>query len=557
MLFPLSDAQYSPLAGEAADVPLFQEDGTPHPLARQAAARLQDYILAHPAVRAAADEGKMFGVLVVRPAATDSLSFLAAYSGLLGGRNDWPDFVPPVFDAQQADGHFKQQERAISAINHEAERLERSDELALLRADVAEAERQAAESVALYNNKVREAKALRDMLRQQRNLAPEEEERLRRESQFMKAELHRIKKRGQAAVEERKARLGRLTERIGRLKEQRRQMSEELQQWLFAQYRMTNARGERCTLLDIFEGLPPAGSGDCCAPKLLQYALTEGLKPVCLAEFWWGAAPKAEIRHHLHFYPPCRGKCQPILRWMLPGAGADAHRSPGEDSAGRAALRILYEDSYLAVVSKPAGLLSVPGKTGAPSVEQLMRLRWHDDTTPIIVHRLDMETSGVMVVARTKWAHSELQRQFAQHEVTKRYEAILDGPWPEGRPAEGIVSLPLRPDIDDRPRQLVDPHWGKEARTRYVVATRPEDALTLHAPRGGAESGAYTAMMLFPLTGRTHQLRVHCAHPAGLGIPIVGDRLYGRPADRLYLHAAELRFRHPKTGELLTFTASA
>ena len=558
----------------------------PHPLAKQAAEELQAYIAANADVKAAADEGKMFGVLVVAPHSSHqngainvsahdtneaplgggvggALTFLAAYSGLLGGRNDWPWFVPPVFDAQQPDGHFKTQERTISDINHEIGRLELSDEYARLKAEVAEAEKSGAERVATYNNKVREAKALRDMLRLQRNMSPEENARLVKESQFMKAELHRIKKREQALVEEKKAPLLAMEQHIEALKEKRRLMSDDLQRWLFVQYEMLNEHGEKRNLLEIFGSLPPAGSGDCCAPKLLQYAFAHGLKPLCLAEFWWGAPPKAEIRHHLHFYPPCRGKCLPILRWMFSdfrwgednesryevrGARCENRNEERREERGERsensnesiiAPTILYEDDYLAVVNKPAGMLSVPGKIGGRSVESLMRQRWHDDITPIIVHRLDMDTSGLMVVARTKWAHQQLQEQFARHEVSKRYEAILDGSWPADRPLEGEISLPLRPDIDDRPRQLVDPVNGKEAKTRYRLA-----------PLGGDKRG----ISLFPLTGRTHQLRVHCAHPDGLGIPILGDALYGKPADRLYLHAAEITFRHPKTGELLTFT---
>ena len=582
----------------------------PHPLAVEAAEALQTYIAEHPDVKAAADEGKMFGVLVVAPhtapqggatnvsaydtnepplggAVGGALSFLAAYSGLLGGRNDWPWFVPPVFDAQQPGGYFKVHEQEISNINHEIDRLEQSGEYARLKAAYEEAVQKAQETIALYKNKVEKAKAMRDMLRLQRNMSPEDNASLIRESQFMKAELHRIKKQQEALVLEKQQPLHEMEQHIRSLKQQRQQLSDSLQRWLFTQYEMLNEHGERKNLLDIFnehftsqkevttpisfgEGsgvrpLPPAGSGDCCAPKLLQYAFTHGLKPFCLAEFWWGASPKAEIRHHLHFYPPCRGKCLPILSWMMPpltspqgGEAANtlypnaclSAASPlGGDGRGafpledRRGASILYEDDYLAVVSKPAGMLSVPGKIDCISVEELMRKRWHDEVNPLIVHRLDMETSGLMVVARTKWAHQQLQQQFANHEVHKRYEAILDGSWPADRPTEGEISLPLRPDLDDRPRQLVDPVHGKEARTKYRIA-----------PPWGDERGTSISISLFPLTGRTHQLRVHCAHPDGLGIPILGDELYGRKADRLYLHASEITFRHPKTGEKMTFT---
>ena len=535
----------------------------PHPLAKQAAEELQAYIAANADVKEAADEGKMFGVLVVSPPWGDGRgAFFAAYSGLLGGRNDWPWFVPPVFDAQQPDGYFKTHEREISDINHEIERLEQSEEYARLKSAHEEAVKKAQEAVSSYKNKVEKAKALRDMLRLQRNMSPEDNARLVKESQFMKAELHRIKKQQEALVKEKEQPLREMEERILRLKRQRQQLSDSLQRWLFEQYVMLNEQGERKSLLDIFaspdfterpsqtevptplsrgEGLgvrllPPAGSGDCCAPKLLQYAFTHGLKPLCLAEFWWGKPPKTEIRHHLHCYPPCRGKCLPILRRMLPNSEEITPPSLGEGMG----VRLLYEDSSLAVLVKPAGMLSVPGKIDRPTVEQFMRERWHDEVNPLIVHRLDMETSGLMVVARTKWAHQQLQAQFANHEVRKRYEAILDGPWPADRPTEGEISLPLRPDLDDRPRQLVDPVYGKEARTRYRVMAVSRTSSTF--------------LSLFPLTGRTHQLRVHCAHPDGLALPILGDALYGKPADRLYLHAAEITFRHPKTGEMLTFT---
>lgn len=510
----------------------------PHPLCMEAARLVQQHIIDYPDIRQVADEGKMFGVLVVEYASDDKdqprVGFLAAYSGLLGGRNDWSWFVPPVFDAQQPDGYFKTHEREISDINHEIERLEQSDDYARLKSAHEEAVKKAQEAVLSYKNKVEKAKALRDMLRLQRNMSPEDNARLVKESQFMKAELHRIKKRCEALIKEKEQPLHEMEQHIEQLKNQRHSLSDELQHWLFSQYIMLNEQGERKNLLEIFNALPPAGSGDCCAPKLLQYAFANGLKPLCLAEFWWGKPPKTEIRHHLHFYPPCRGKCLPILGWMLPNSEDITPPSLGEGIG----VRLLYEDDHLAVLVKPAGMLSVPGKIDCPSVEEFMRQRWNDYVNPMIVHRLDMETSGLMVVARTKWTHQQLQEQFARHEVKKRYEALLEGPWPADRPLEGEISLPLRPDLNDRPRQLVDPVYGKEAKTRYRVAPH----------------SLFPSLSLFPLTGRTHQLRVHCAHPDGLGLPILGDALYGKPADRLYLHAAEITFRHPKTGEILTFT---
>ncbi len=514
----------------------------PHPLCLQAKEQVVEYIENHPEIHQDALTGKMFGILVVspqdNPVTTENLFFLAAYSGLLAGRNDWEWFVPPVFDAQQKDGYFKTHEGEITDINRMIKRIEQSADYRSSKKDYLESEQQMHQFVDDYKKKMTVAKMNRDILRISRNLSPEEHAELIRESQFMKAELHRLKKKQEELIKDKRERYEQYSLQIEELKTQRKQLSDELQQWLFAQYHLLNAKGEEKDLLEIFNDykgeLPPGGAGDCCAPKLLQYAYQHRLTPVCMMEFWYGSSPKAEVRHHLHHYPSCRSKCLPILSFMLQGLQVESNPMENK-SVGE--VKIIYEDTSLIVVDKPAGMLSVPGKIQGSSVEIIIREYLHDDTNPLIVHRLDMETSGLMVLAKTKWTHQELQRQFEQHQVKKAYIAILNGKPTEKR----HIVLPIRPNIDDRPRQMVDYEYGKEAITDVEILEEREGK---------------TRVVLYPQTGRTHQLRVHCAHAEGLGCPILGDTLYGKSADRLYLHAWKITFTHPKTEEQVTFVSA-
>ena len=404
----------------------------PHPLCLLAAEEVKQEL-----ARMSLTEGKMFGVMIVE--SEHSLGFLAAYSGLLEGRNDWSYFVPPVFDAQQPDGYFKTKEREI-----------------------------------------------------------------------MQSADHK-------------------------------ELSLSLQLWLFQQYRLLNARGETKDLVEIWQDyhsaprirsrypLPPGGTGDCCAPKLLQYAYLHHLTPVCMAEFWWGESPKSLIRHHGQFYPACRGKCKPVLTWMLQGLDVDPHTDAADAVYPEPA--IIYEDEAMAVLSKPAGMLSVPGKTDDDSVAAWAQRRWPG---ALLVHRLDMLTSGILLAAKTMEAYQQLQQQFTDRTVKKKYLAIV-----EGSPAKehGIIDLPLASDPMNRPLQVVDLENGKRAITEYRVL----------------QAGQHSLLALWPHTGRTHQLRMHCAHPEGLGCPIVGDELYGRKADRLYLQAQAISFVHPTTGKRMHF----
>lgn len=322
------------------------------------------------------------------------------------------------------------------------------------------------------------------------------------------------------------------------LRTERKTRSIALQRWLFAQYHLLNAHGQETEMLALFgNATPPSGTGDCCAPKLLQAAYKQGLRPVCMAEFWMGASPKDEIRVEGNFYPACSGKCKPLLQHMLQGLDVEENpllRQITED------FTIVYEDDAVVVINKPSGMLSVPGKDSRPSVQEEMHKRYPQAEGPMIVHRLDMDTSGLMVLALTNEAYHNLQDQFLRHEVQKRYVAIVEGELPLG--AKGRIDLPICPDITDRPRQMVNYEYGKRAITEYEVTDNGH---------------GHTKLNLWPHTGRTHQLRVHLAHPLGLGTPILGDRLYGHEGKRLMLHAEELRFTHPSTNELMTFCHKA
>ena len=561
------------------------------PLAEAASEELQRYIAATGLMSAEKGCGKMFGVLVVEYEDEEGVlqrGFLAAYSGLLGGRNDWQYFVPPVFDAQQPDGHFKRTEREISAINREISAIEHDPQYLQSVAQYEEMTKRLQAEVEAFKVEVDVAKARRDARRKSGEpLSDEEQAEMVRESQFMKAELRRRRKameQAESAFHNPHATL------LKSLQRKRKQMSDELQRWLFAAYRMLNAKGEERDLIDIFReythAMPPAGAGDCCAPKLLQYAYQHRLRPICMAEFWWGESPASEIRHHLHYYPACRSKCLPILTHML--KGLDVAPNPLAQKRHTAEPRVLYADEYILVVDKPAGMLSVPGKaddSASVSVEEYFannsKLKIQNSKFLKAAHRLDMDTSGLLVLARTEQAYVELQRQFASRETVKRYEAVLSGVPSQNSTLHSdvpkhttqnskfktqnsstqsdgcaeAISLPLIADINDRPRQRVDMEHGKPALTLYnIVEVRAADANTAVAYTTKKADKSLTLVHLYPKTGRTHQLRVHCAHPQGLACPILGDPLYGTErADRMYLHAAELTFRHPITGEPMHF----
>ncbi len=538
-------------------------DYQPHPLCIAVCKELQTYLSERDDWREEIDKGKMFGVLIVENAQPASgapkIGYLAAYSGQIGGRSDWDDFVPAVFDYLQPDGYFKTHEAEISGINQSIRKLEANTHMKEAKGLILQLQEERKHTIAAYQEKIKKAKAKRDARREAGSLNPEEEAEMVKESQFMKAELRRLKK----SLSEKtslETEYEAYQADILSLKQLRKTLSDALQQWLFSQFRMQNHEGESKDLLEIFRDaalrdypqatiatsriaalkmVPPAGSGECCEPKLLQYAYSLGYKPLQMAMFWWGESPKEEIRHHLHFYPACNGKCKPILQWMLP---ASTFEPAAVDLSLYNKVETLYEDREIAVIHKPEGLLSVPGKDAAqPSVYALMRSKYPEATGPLIVHRLDMSTSGVMMIAKTEFAYHRLQKAFLNHQIQKKYVAIISG---KVIPEKGIISLPLMPDYLDRPRQIVDHEQGKEAITEYEVLEPVDDS--------------HLRIALYPKTGRTHQLRVHCAHQEGLKAPILGDPLYGNEmAARLHLHAEEITFEHPLTGKKMTITRKA
>ena len=502
----------------------------PHPLSIAAASEVRSYVESQSQWSEELSQGKMLGVLVVEK--KGERGFLAAFSGTLGGKTLQEYFVPPVFDLMCPGCYFQEEQERISELNRRINGLEVQMQPSPLHL-VAEQEIEEA------RKKMTEAKLRRHQLRI--TLSAEEleekEPEMIRESQFLKAQLKRIESSWKKRLEEADHPLLVLQAEVKRLQAERQQRSQDLQQWLFSQYVFLNARGERKTLAEIFpSGQIPSGAGDCCAPKLLQAAYLEGMRPLCMAEFWMGSSPKDEVRLEGNYYPACRSKCRPILGHMLQGLSVDPNPLLQGHQELESRLEILWQDCQIAVVAKPSGMLSVPGLDDLPSVFSSMKSRFPDAEGPLIVHRLDMDTSGVMVVALTPEAYGSLQRQFLRHEIKKKYLAWLECPMVSGQ--EGDISLPLRPDLADRPRQLVDQEHGKSAITHYLV---------LENRKGHA------LVALWPQTGRTHQLRVHCAHPLGLNNPIVGDRLYGKPAERLMLHAQEVEFTHPTDGKAMKF----
>ena len=507
-------------------------------------------------------KGKMFGVLVVETPES-KLGYLAAFSGNLQGRNNFEFFVPPVYDLLNPDEFFKIGEAEISSLNRKISSLESSTEYLDVVVGIDSLKAKYDEEVAYLKEVYREGKKKREMLR---SVSDELMlEKLKKESQFQKAEIKRAERRYKESLVPLEEKFKGLKGCIEELKSLRKQKSADLQEEIFRKFSFLNGLGESADLKDIFREfyreqicrsgkdiLPPAGAGECAAPKLLQYAFLHGMRPISMGEFWWGDSPRGEIRRHGEFYSSCKGKCAPILSFMLQGLPVEKpHFLPSENISKK--LEILYEDKFILAVNKPSGILSVPGKQEDAknfSAEVGPRVFWKSvpdflagfsgfEGGIFVVHRLDMHTSGVLLVAKTAEVYKQLQSQFAGRLVEKRYVAVLDGELSK-RPQEGEISLPLSPDYEHRPAQVVDFENGKEAVTKYRVVKI---------------KGGKTLVEFYPQTGRTHQLRVHSAHEQGLGMPIIGDLLYGRPDKRLMLHAEFVQFEHPVTGELLNISA--
>ena len=493
--------------------------------------------------------GKMFGVLLVQKA-DGEIGYLCAFSGKLAEQNHLEGFVPPVFDLLAKDSFFLNQQQQIMQLNQQIELLEQQPQLARLHQQlvtvVAARDQHIAEQRAAMIEQRRARKVLR--ITGQAELSGDEyaslQAQLDQQSIHDKLQLKALTCHWQTEVDQAQRAFDELNQVINTLKEQRKQQSAALQQAIFAHYRFLNCQGKEKSLQDIFSQTalrtPPAGAGECAAPKLLQYAFLHQLTPLAMAEFWWGASPKSEVRQHKQYYPACLGKCQPILTHMLDGLTLDDNpllNNPAVDKT----LDIIYQDEAIVVVNKPAEFLSVPGKDISDSVYTRIKAQFPLASGALIVHRLDMSTSGLMVLALNPAAHKNLQRQFIQRKVKKTYVALLEGMLTQD---SGSIALPLRGDLYDRPRQKVCHEQGKPALTFWQVLSRDD-------------TSQRTKVSLQPHTGRTHQLRVHCAHHQGLHQPIVGDDLYGKAADRLHLHAERLAFTHPLSQQWLEFSVKA
>ena len=523
----------------------------PHPLTKIAAAELQHYLetqtdLNHNfGLSADRDDmviGKMFGVLVVEDK-EGKIGYLSAFSGKLAGTNDHPRFVPPVFDMLTENSFFLKEQEVISTVNTQIETILSDENYNRLKENIEQLTVQSTEEIAVLKKQLKQNKERRAQLREEKksNLNAHEYELfdadLIKQSLYDKYLLKLLTEKWEAVIEDIKAQLSSYKNRIDALKDERKERSAILQNQLFEQYTFLNIEGKQKSLQDIFKstsfGKPPAGAGECATPKLLQYAFANGYKPLAMAEFWWGSSPKSEIRQHKQFYPACTGKCKPILAHMLEGIAVDENPFllPAKDNIS---LDIIYEDESLVVVNKPAGLRSVPGI----DIDDSVYSRLKDAmiiAEPLVIHRLDMGTSGLLLVAKTPQAHKHIQRQFLNRAVTKRYTALLSKAISD---KEGEISLPLIPDLYNRPVQLVCFETGKKSVTLWKVIEVNDDITRIH---------------FWPLTGRTHQLRVHAAHQLGLNAPIVGDDLYGTSDKRLHLHAAYIAFTHPVTKKRMEF----
>lgn len=522
----------------------------PHPIAEQAILELQKILKGETEWQHdfdAPDGGKMLGVLVVRDQ-DGRLGFLTAFSGMLAGRWSWPGFVPPVFDLAERATFLPAGEVKLAIYQQEIQALQQADDYIAMQAQIAELTLQQDAEISLLKEANRQRKIERRQQRQafgtslSQSLREKLFARLSFESQQDKRALRGLVEQWRECLFVTQTKLKALDIQIKALKSERSELSNGLHRLVFDGYLLCNRLAERQAITDFFpEGLPPGGAGDCAAPKLIHYANQQGLKPIALAEFWWGAAPKEGVRHHGHFYPACRGKCHPILPFMLRGLDLQTWQSAAHQFTDLDAPTTIYEDADLVVVNKPWGLLSIPGKEISDSVFTRMQQRYPEARGPLLVHRLDMSTSGLLLIAKNEIAHKALQKQFLNRSIEKRYVAVLSKRLPD-EPNSGSINLPLRVDLDDRPRQMVCYSHGKAAKTEWQVITRNQTT---------------TRIYFCPVTGRTHQLRVHAAHHTGLNAAIVGDELYGQPSERLLLHAECLSFTHPITHQRIELNVPA
>ncbi len=523
----------------------------PHPLTKLAAAQLQQYLetqtgLEHNFGLTNDNEtmaiGKMFGVLVVADTA-GKIGYLSAFSGKLAGSNDHPKFVPPVFDMLTENSFFLKEQEVIDSVNKQLEEIESNEDFHQLKRDLDQLSAQSIEEISAFKNELKTNKENRRLRREENKTNPDPhdfemvEADLSKQSHYDRHRLRLLTAKWKELLEDTRTRLAQFEDRIEALRNERKERSATLQVQLFEQYSFLNKAGKTKSLQDIFSatafGRPPSAAGECATPKLLQFAFAHGYQPLAMAEFWWGAAPRSEIRKHKQFYPACAGKCKPILAHMLEGLPIDENPFL-QAEAGIRDPEIVFEDDCLLIVNKPAGLRSVPGVDISDSVYSRLK-NTLVNTEPLMVHRLDMGTSGLLVVAKTKGAHKHIQEQFLKRTVIKRYAALLSKAIGQ---AEGEINLPICADPFNRPRQMVCFVTGKTSITRWKAVENTGDVTKVH---------------FWPLTGRTHQLRMHAAHELGLNAPIVGDDIYGIAGTRLFLHAAQISFVHPKTKERISF----
>lgn len=518
-----------------------------HPLARRAGEslkrRLEEMNEWHPDLKGPGG-GKMFGVLVVLDR-EGRLGYLSAFSGMLAGRWNHPGFVPPLFDLEERNLFFPHGESILAGLTDEIQKLESDANYLTLLNNRSALQRDCELDLTLLKGTHKERKS--DRHEKRTRATGDNHFRILHElSLASQRDRREFKKRSEAwrqKIDRVQHELDKYQSMLKERKRERARLSSSLHQQLFKGYRLRNGRGEVSPITHFFkEGPPPGGAGDCAGPKLIQFANLHDLRPIALAEFWWGRAPSGEVRRHEEYYPACRGKCGPILPFLLEGYPVEAPPAHGIFSDPDAP-EIIYEDEHLLVVNKPSGLLSVPGKEIRDSVETRIRSRYRnlypEGNGPIPVHRLDMSTSGLLLIAKTQKVHKSLQKQFVTQKIEKHYVALLAGLLSQ-TPDQGLIELPLRVDLNDRPRQMVCYEHGKYAATRWEIA--------------GYE-GKQTRVHFYPLTGRTHQLRLHAAHKEGLGIPIKGDDLYGDGQGRLCLHAERLAFIHPVSGERVVLEA--
>lgn len=491
--------------------------------------------------------GKMFGVMIVQTS-EGQLGYLAAFSGKLAERNYIDGFVPPIYNTLNKEGFYKKGEAYLNELNAQIDLLEANANIDLAKQNSMQLELDYEAALNAFKAKSKLEKTKRKQRRETAKVQLSEVEynelleELKKQSIYFHFRLRDLKQEWTSKIEDAKAELQKILQPIEALKLERKTLSSSLQKRIHQQYQFLDSRGEAKNLLDIFSETnlphPPAGSGECAAPKLFQYAYENNMQPIAMAEFWWGTSPNSEVRKHKQFYPSCRGKCEPILGHMM--QGLEVEENPMEQFiAYEGDLEILYEDDYLLLVNKPHEFLSVPGKTITDSVYTKMKAYLPDAKGPLLVHRLDMSTSGILLVAKNEKTHKNLQKQFIDRTIKKRYVALLDG---EFDTESGYIELPLRVDLNNRPRQLVCYDHGKPAKTRFEVISK---------------ANGKTRVYFYPISGRTHQLRVHAAHQKGLQTPILGDDLYGTKGERLHLHAERLEFEHPVKKERMEVICKA